>query len=116
MKLQMDYSSEELSSMMSLEQLAEMISTCELTMLKLREATHKRNLRTQLELEKAKEDFRKRQVEQEESSNCCICMSKPKSVLLLPCRHLCACEDCSDALQDCPICRVPVAQNIKVYS
>ena len=30
------------------------------------------------------------------STLCCVCLSAPKSALLLPCRHLCLCDDCAD--------------------
>ena len=39
---------------------------------------------------------------------CCICLTNPTSVVLLPCSHQCLCADCStkdDKLEKCPICR-----------
>ncbi|VVC96616.1 unnamed protein product [Leptidea sinapis] len=37
---------------------------------------------------------------------CVVCSENPKEVILLPCGHVCLCEDCSDNIQDkCPICR-----------
>jgi hypothetical protein len=40
---------------------------------------------------------------------CCICLTNPTSVVLLPCSHQCLCLDCStkeqDKLEKCPICR-----------
>ncbi|RKP18840.1 hypothetical protein ROZALSC1DRAFT_22837 [Rozella allomycis CSF55] len=40
---------------------------------------------------------------------CIICMSEEKSVIVLPCRHLCLCGDCAEQLRSqshkCPICR-----------
>ena len=52
--------------------------------------------------------------------NCCICLSKPKCVVLLPCKHMCLCEDCGDAksttlIQDCPLCRKAIRDRLKVY-
>ncbi|KAF6264578.1 hypothetical protein COO60DRAFT_1266813 [Scenedesmus sp. NREL 46B-D3] len=48
---------------------------------------------------------------------CVVCMDAPRSVLLLPCKHLALCEACSVQLQGsaancCPVCRVPVSQHI----
>ncbi|GIY35924.1 probable E3 ubiquitin-protein ligase MGRN1 [Caerostris extrusa] len=38
-------------------------------------------------------------------------MSEPRDTLILPCRHLCLCNGCSDSLRyqanNCPICRAP---------
>jgi hypothetical protein len=41
---------------------------------------------------------------------CCICMDKPCSVLLLPCNHFIVCEDCMKHIDICPIC------NTNIYS
>lgn len=44
-------------------------------------------------------------------SPCVICLTDPRQVLLLPCRHLCICSSCAENLKfqsaNCPICRVP---------
>eukprot|EP00927_Polykrikos_kofoidii_P026395 TRINITY_DN23506_c0_g3_i1.p1 TRINITY_DN23506_c0_g3~~TRINITY_DN23506_c0_g3_i1.p1 ORF type:complete len:625 (+),score=95.93 TRINITY_DN23506_c0_g3_i1:153-1877(+) len=47
--------------------------------------------------------------EDEGESECMICYSRPKNVLLLPCRHCSACHPCLRSLRDekCPICRSP---------
>ncbi len=45
----------------------------------------------------------------EEEEECCvICLSEPRQVTLLPCRHLCVCHDCFAQIEKCPICRLPV--------
>lgn len=43
----------------------------------------------------------------------CPCLrSAEKSTLLLPCRHLCVCDDCGDMVErssgKCPVCRTPI--------
>lgn len=53
--------------------------------------------------------------------NCCvICQDKIKSIVLLPCRHLCLCQDCFRQLrryrEQCPMCRVPYHHSIQVYA
>jgi len=55
---------------------------------------------------------------QKEQRLCVICQERDKCVVLLPCRHLCLCEDCSthDGLLLCPLCRQPIAHKIGVYS
>ncbi|KAL0457274.1 UNVERIFIED_CONTAM: putative E3 ubiquitin-protein ligase LUL4 [Sesamum latifolium] len=41
--------------------------------------------------------------------DCVICMTEPKDIAVLPCRHMCMCSDCAKALRlqsnKCPICR-----------
>lgn len=36
---------------------------------------------------------------------CVICLTEPKSTLLLPCRHLCVCNECFRHVDKCPVCR-----------
>lgn len=60
------------------------------------------------------------QVERErEDKLCVICQDKEKCMMILPCRHLCICQDCQNPLQSrnlhCPICRKKVNQIVKVY-
>ena len=50
---------------------------------------------------------------------CCCCWELPKSVVLLPCRHMCVCEACGldeATLPKCPMCREPIAQRFKVFT
>ena len=55
---------------------------------------------------------------QKEQRLCVICQEREKSVVLLPCRHLCLCETCSshDDLGQCPLCRRPIAHRISVFA
>ncbi|KAJ3431519.1 sbp (s-ribonuclease binding protein) family protein [Anaeramoeba flamelloides] len=41
----------------------------------------------------------------EESSECVICFSERKEVILLNCCHLCVCKQCYPQIEKCPICR-----------
>jgi hypothetical protein len=47
-----------------------------------------------------------------EGRECVICMSAPRDTTVLPCRHMCICKACADALRNqtnkCPICREPM--------
>ncbi|KAG7306953.1 hypothetical protein JYU34_007077 [Plutella xylostella] len=37
---------------------------------------------------------------------CVVCTENPKEIILLPCGHVCLCEDCADNIKEqCPICR-----------
>jgi len=48
---------------------------------------------------------------------CVVCLEKPKSVVLLPCRHSCLCEECAEAQQweRCPLCREVVEDTIRTF-
>eukprot|EP00811_Abedinium_folium_P002432 NODE_12230_length_1237_cov_10.014414.p1 GENE.NODE_12230_length_1237_cov_10.014414~~NODE_12230_length_1237_cov_10.014414.p1 ORF type:complete len:175 (-),score=33.94 NODE_12230_length_1237_cov_10.014414:286-810(-) len=39
---------------------------------------------------------------------CVICSELEKTVVFLPCRHLCACKSCAEQVSLCPICRAPI--------
>lgn len=51
---------------------------------------------------------------------CVICQDQLKTVVLLPCRHLCLCLDCYRQLRryrrECPMCRRPYEHSIQVYA
>jgi hypothetical protein len=48
----------------------------------------------------------------EDSTECVVCMSAPKDMAVLPCRHLCMCTACATnhhaSSDKCPICRQQV--------
>ena len=54
---------------------------------------------------------------QNEENLCVICEEQKKTVLLLPCRHLCLCRSCSNLpnLMDCPMCRSKIADKMEVF-
>mmetsp|Transcript_24002 Transcript_24002/g.55406 ORF Transcript_24002/g.55406 Transcript_24002/m.55406 type:complete len:327 (+) Transcript_24002:177-1157(+) len=57
---------------------------------------------------------RKSQGEAEESGECVICLTKPREVAILHCRHVCLCRSCAMITSStwtiaCPVCRGHVA-------
>lgn len=73
-----------------------------------------------LSIQRKEKDLADSKLSSEENSLCCICRDATKTILLLPCRHLCLCEDCSVALQQrrgpCPVCREAVRDTLKVFA
>lgn len=60
-----------------------------------------------------------------QDSMCCICKEAVKTVLLMPCRHLCVCVECCDELTrdargsfrgKCPVCRVHIESSLRIFS
>ncbi|KAM6902482.1 E3 ubiquitin-protein ligase LRSAM1 [Xenentodon cancila] len=49
------------------------------------------------------------------SSECVVCMETGSRIIFLPCGHVCCCQVCSDALQNCPLCRGNISQRIRLY-
>lgn len=70
-------------------------------------------------VEKRKAVLIRSQIEaQKEQRLCVICQENEKTVVLLPCRHLCLCDGCSvhSALDMCPLCREAIVHKISVFS
>lgn len=49
----------------------------------------------------------------EDETLCVICSEAVKSMLFLPCRHLCACASCAASLAICPMCRAPIENHVQ---
>lgn len=54
-----------------------------------------------------------------DQSICVVCQAKPKNMLILPCKHLCTCEECMNQIKRysgrCPMCRTQMDRTILVY-
>lgn len=51
-----------------------------------------------------------------EAMLCVVCKEAPKEVIMLPCGHVCVCEDCSNKLgSSCPVCRAHVANKAAAF-
>ncbi|KAG7387524.1 hypothetical protein PHYPSEUDO_014046 [Phytophthora pseudosyringae] len=53
-----------------------------------------------------------------EGAECIICLCEPRNTTVLPCRHMCLCSECAEALRKssstCPICRTPVESLLQI--
>jgi len=49
---------------------------------------------------------------------CCICLDMKKTVVLLPCKHLCICMQCCEipTLLCCPMCNSDITEKLRVFS
>jgi hypothetical protein len=45
--------------------------------------------------------------------DCIVCLSAPKDLILLPCRHLCICSVCFKNVEKCPLCREKIQDYLK---
>ncbi|XP_055806848.1 probable E3 ubiquitin-protein ligase LOG2 [Solanum dulcamara] len=49
---------------------------------------------------------------------CVVCLSEPRDITVLPCRHMCMCSGCAKVLRfqtnRCPICRQPVERFLEI--
>ncbi|KAL1494895.1 hypothetical protein ABEB36_010409 [Hypothenemus hampei] len=51
-----------------------------------------------------------------ENQICVVCRSNPIEIILLPCGHVCLCEDCADDISlQCPICRASIEMKSAAY-
>lgn len=47
---------------------------------------------------------------------CIVCMENPREVILLPCKHVCLCEDCAEKInRKCPVCDKRIEGKRAVY-
>lgn len=49
---------------------------------------------------------------------CCVCLVEPKTVMLIPCNHVCLCVNCSktmEVMKKCPICRSTYNRTMKLF-
>jgi len=56
---------------------------------------------------------------EQENKLCVVCQDRNKCVIVLPCRHLCLCTECSVIIKrdhgTCPMCRQNVRRTMKIY-
>jgi hypothetical protein len=55
-----------------------------------------------------------------EETQCVVCFDAPKNHVLVPCMHMCVCEECAERLVSfkpprCPVCRATIEQTARVF-
>ena len=50
-----------------------------------------------------------------ERNLCKICLDNEICILFIPCRHVATCEECADAIKQCPICRALIVGTLKTF-
>ncbi|XP_012282271.1 mitochondrial E3 ubiquitin protein ligase 1 [Orussus abietinus] len=73
-------------------------------------------LRLALENTRKQRRERVRDLDLREDQLCVVCRTNPREIILLPCGHVCLCEDCAENISNlCPICRRSVASKQAAY-
>lgn len=64
-------------------------------------------------LEETKIDLSKITIyENEQESECIICLANNKDTVIIPCGHYYSCSECCNRIHDCPICRTKITGRI----
>jgi len=53
-------------------------------------------------------------IETFKSTECCVCMERKCDIIFLPCGHVCCCWICEGGLSECPLCRGPITQKVRL--
>ncbi|KAM0734939.1 Mitochondrial E3 ubiquitin protein ligase 1 [Formica fusca] len=73
-------------------------------------------LRQTLETSRQERRQRVRDRDLREDQICVVCNTNAREIILLPCGHVCICEDCSASINNnCPICRTEITQRAAAY-
>ena len=51
----------------------------------------------------------------DDNQMCVVCIEKPKSVVMFPCKHLSTCTNCAAMIDECPMCRAPIENRLEVF-
>ena len=53
--------------------------------------------------------------EEDDSSQCAICLTSKREILFFPCKHFGTCVECSLRLEKCITCRAPITGMLKIF-
>lgn len=51
-----------------------------------------------------------------DQGRCVVCMNRAARIAMLPCGHLCCCDDCARDMTQCPVCRTPIQKTQRIFS
>ena len=71
----------------------------------------------QEEATKVDEEEEATKVDEEEEAMCVICLENLRSHAIVPCGHMCLCQDCASIVtESCPMCREPMVLAMRIYA
>jgi len=86
------------------------------SLLRIVRSHHQKRWETQLQsLQRKSAEESRGRLSIEEEQVCVVCSEMEKTVLFLPCRHMCTCQHCSEQLNQCPICRADIDDRVRAY-
>ena len=53
--------------------------------------------------------------EQQDETLCVFCHDRVRTRLFHPCMHVCTCEECTDRISKCPLCKTSIVDMRKVH-
>ncbi|XP_017843810.2 mitochondrial E3 ubiquitin protein ligase 1 [Drosophila busckii] len=73
-------------------------------------------IRKRLESERRERRARNRPHTLSQDQLCVVCSTNPKEIILLPCGHVCLCEDCAQKIEvTCPVCRCKIESKAAAF-
>ncbi|EDV96805.1 mitochondrial E3 ubiquitin protein ligase 1 [Drosophila grimshawi] len=83
---------------------------------KKRQEREEAKIRTRLESERRERRARSRPHTLTQDQLCVVCSTNPKEIILLPCGHVCLCEDCAQKIDvTCPVCRSKIGSKAAAF-
>ncbi|XP_037933704.1 mitochondrial E3 ubiquitin protein ligase 1 [Teleopsis dalmanni] len=84
--------------------------------LRKKQERDERKIREQLESERRLRRAKYRPTEVATDQLCVVCSMNPKEIIILPCGHVCICEDCSEKIREtCPVCRSQIGSKSAAF-
>jgi chromosome segregation ATPase len=66
-------------------------------------------------VKKEKDDISRSLEALEDAETCTVCLAEKRGVLFLPCGHLVCCGECSEKVNECPMCRKVIRKRKTVF-
>ncbi|XP_017151213.1 mitochondrial E3 ubiquitin protein ligase 1-like [Drosophila miranda] len=83
---------------------------------KKRQQKEEAGIHSRLERERRERRARGRPPALSDDELCVVCATNPKEIILLPCGHVCLCEDCSPHIAtQCPVCRGKIVSKAAAF-